>query len=81
VGRGLDFQTEKEAMRIVIEEEERARRRVVRLNKQGEAREGCDFLSHPPDGGPPHPVEVKGWSATFRKVTRGVKPSGAMAAR
>lgn len=22
---------------------------------------GCDLLSTPPDGGPPHPVEVKGW--------------------
>lgn len=71
VGRGLDLQTEKAAMRVVIEEEEQAGRRVQRLNKRGEGVEGCDFLSHPPDGGPPDPVEVKGWSAPFRSVKRG----------
>ena len=31
------------------------------LSKAEEARRGCDFFSRPPDGGSPHPVEVKGW--------------------
>jgi hypothetical protein len=69
-GRRLDWQTEREAMRIVHEEEERAGRRVERLTKTRERSEGCDFLSHPPDGCPPDRVEVKGWSAPFRKITR-----------
>jgi hypothetical protein len=70
-GRGLDFQTEKEAMRIVRDEEERAGRRVERLTKQREKLEGCDFLSHPPDGGPRDRVEVKGWSASFLRIKKG----------
>jgi hypothetical protein len=59
-GRRLDWQTEKEAMRIVRDEEEHAGRRVELLTKPREKIEGCDFLSHPPDGGPPDRVEVKG---------------------
>ena len=31
------------------------------LSKAQERREGCDFFSSPPDGGPAHPIEVKGW--------------------
>jgi hypothetical protein len=31
------------------------------LSKKREGVEGCDFLSTPPGGGEPHPVEVKGW--------------------
>jgi hypothetical protein len=31
------------------------------LGQAAQAREGCDFFSEPPDGGPAHPVEVKGW--------------------
>jgi hypothetical protein len=69
-GRRLDWQTEKEAMRIVREEEERAGRRVETLTKRRERSEGCDFLSYPPDGDPPDRVEVKGWSAPFRKITK-----------
>jgi hypothetical protein len=71
VGRGLDWQTEKEAMRIVREEEERAGRRVEPLTKTRERIEGCDFLSYPPDGGPPDRVEVKGWSASFLRIKKG----------
>lgn len=69
-GRRLDWATEREAMRIVREEEERAGRRVEALSKARERVEGCDFLSHPPGGGAPDPVEVKGWSAGFIKVAR-----------
>lgn len=69
-GRRLDWQTEKEAMRIVHEEEERAGRRIERLTKRRERSEGCDFLSHPPGGGPPDRVEVKGWSAPFMKMLK-----------
>jgi hypothetical protein len=49
-GRRLDFATEREAMRIVREEEINAGRRVEPLTKEREKREGCDFLSHPPCG-------------------------------
>ena len=69
-GRRLDFKTEREAMRIVREEEERAGRRVEPLSKAREKTEGCDFLSHLPDGGPMDRVEVKGWSAPFEKVRK-----------
>jgi hypothetical protein len=69
-GRRLDWQTEKEAMRIVLEEEEQAGRRVERLTKPRERSEGCDFLSFPPGGGPPDRVEVKGWSAPLMKATK-----------
>ena len=69
-GRRLDWATEREAVRIVIEEEESRGRRVERLSKAREKAEGCDFLSHPPDPGMPDRVEVKGWSAPFERVTR-----------
>jgi hypothetical protein len=74
-GRRLDWQTEKEAVRIVREEEEQAGRRVEALTKSRERSEGCDFLSYPPDGGPPDRVEVKGWSAPFMKVTKSGVPA------
>ncbi|HEU0250933.1 MAG TPA: hypothetical protein VFR48_09435 [Solirubrobacteraceae bacterium] len=35
-----------------------------------EKHHGCDILSTPPDGGDPHPVEVKGWGEPF------LRPSG-----
>ena len=49
-------------MRVVRADEE-ARGWVPgpNLSKAEEARQGCDFFSRPPDGGSPHPVEVKGW--------------------
>jgi hypothetical protein len=50
-GRRLDWATEREAMRIVRAEEEHRGRRVESLTKGRERLEGCDFLSHPPDGG------------------------------
>jgi hypothetical protein len=31
------------------------------LGQHAQHEAGCDLLSTPPDGGPPHPVEVKGW--------------------
>jgi hypothetical protein len=34
---------------------------VAALEKQ----HGCDILSTPPEGGDPHPVEVKGWGKPF----------------
>jgi hypothetical protein len=36
----------------------------IRLVRE-EKRLGCDLLSIPPDGGEPHPVEVKGWGESF----------------
>ena len=32
---------------------------------------GCDLLSVPPQGGDPHPVEVKGWGEAFLSGTSG----------
>ena len=31
------------------------------LAQRAQRKAGCDLLSTPPDGGPPHPIEVKGW--------------------
>ncbi len=31
------------------------------LGQHAQHQEGCDLLSVPPDGGPAHPIEVKGW--------------------
>ena len=31
------------------------------LSQRAQRLEGCDFLSEPPDGGPAHRIEVKGW--------------------
>ena len=36
-----------------------------------EKRLGCDVLSLPPDGGEPHPVEVKGWGEAFLSGSSG----------
>lgn len=33
------------------------------LGQRAQRKAGCDLLSMPPDGGPRHPVEVKGWGA------------------
>jgi hypothetical protein len=54
--------TEREAVHVVrAEEEARGWIPGPNLSKSEEARHGCDFFSQPPDGGPAHPVEVKGW--------------------
>jgi len=60
--RGASYDTEREAVETVCAEE------VAKgwmpgplLGQQVQRLEGCDFLSTPPDGGPGHPVEVKGW--------------------
>jgi len=66
VPRRDDLNTEREAMEIVRAEEiARGWMPGPPLGKQQEAREGCDFLSTPPDGGPAHPVEVKGWGESL----------------
>jgi hypothetical protein len=31
------------------------------LSQHDQHEEGCDLLSTPPDGGPPHRIEAKGW--------------------
>lgn len=55
-----------EAVRIVLLEE---RARGWQPKEIGiateEKRLGCDLLSVPPEGGDPHPVEVKGWGEAF----------------
>jgi len=33
------------------------------LSQRAQRLQGCDFLSEPPDGGPAHRIEVKGWGA------------------
>lgn len=62
----------REAAMEIVEAEERANGwspqviGVAALEKE----HGCDILSVPPDGGDPHPVEVKGWGEPF------LRPSG-----
>jgi hypothetical protein len=64
--RRNDLNTEREAMAIVrAEETARGWTPGPALSKKQEALEGCDFLSTPPEGGPPHPVEVKGWGESM----------------
>ena len=61
-----------EAVRIFLAEE-RARGwnpTEIRVATQ-EKRLGCDVLSVPPEGGEPHPVEVKGWGEAFLSVSSG----------
>jgi hypothetical protein len=64
--RRNDLATEREAMELVRGEElARGWTPGPPLSKRQEAIEGCDFLSTPPDGGPAHPVEVKGWGESL----------------
>jgi hypothetical protein len=64
--RRNDLKIEQEATTIVCAEE------VANgwtpgppLSKSREREEGCDFLSTPPNGGEPHPIEVKGWGESL----------------
>jgi hypothetical protein len=61
-----------EAVRIVLLEE---RARGWQPKEIGiateEKRLGCDLLSIPPEGGDPHPVEVKGWGEAFLSLSSG----------
>lgn len=60
--RGANKETEREAVEIVRAEEfAKGWKPGPQLAQSAQAREGCDFLSAPPEGGPPLPVEVKGW--------------------
>jgi hypothetical protein len=64
--------TELEAIELVrAGEEARGWRPGPLLGQSEQHNEGCDFLSTPPDGGPPHPVEVKGWGDPLRKASGG----------
>jgi hypothetical protein len=66
VPRRADYTTELDAMAIVrAEEVERGWTPGPTLSKAREKLEGCDFLSSPPDGGEPPPVEVKGWGESM----------------
>jgi hypothetical protein len=63
VPRGASFDTEREAVEIVrAEEVAKGWMPGPPLGQRAQALEGCDFLSTPPEGGPGHPIEVKGWS-------------------
>jgi hypothetical protein len=71
VPRGSGYQTEREAVEIVrAEEAARGWTPGPQLDQVSQRVEGCDFFSAPPDGRPPHPVEVKGWGEPL------VGPSG-----
>lgn len=54
------------AMEIVTSEERQNgwAPHVIGVASQ-EKEHGCDILSTPPEGGEPHPVEVKGWGEAF----------------
>jgi hypothetical protein len=65
--RGNDLKVEQEAMAFVrAEETAKGWTPGPALSKAREREEGCDFLSTPPRGGEPHPVEVKGWGESLR---------------
>src|SRR4051794_6744717 len=56
----------REAMRIVLaEEKDRGWTATAIGSARAEKQHGCDILSTPPEGGTPHPVEVKGWGEPF----------------
>ncbi len=56
------MKTEHEAVEIVRQEElARGWEPGALLSQTQQRLEGCDFFSTPPDGGPSHPIEVKGW--------------------
>lgn len=60
--RGEYANTEKLAVEIVRDAEiARGWRPGPLLSQHDQHEEGCDLLSTPPDGGPPHRIEVKGW--------------------
>lgn len=55
-------EVEKAAFEIVQASEiARGWRPGALLGQRAQRSEGCDFLSTPPDGGPTHRIEVKGW--------------------
>lgn len=61
-----------EAVRIVLAEERARGWNPTELGVATEERRlGCDVLSVPPDGGEPHPVEVKGWGEAFVSAASG----------
>jgi hypothetical protein len=54
------------AVEIVLREESDRGWQAQALGASGTEKEhGCDILSTPPEGGDPHPVEVKGWGEPF----------------
>lgn len=60
--RGEYANTEKLAVEIVRDTElTRGWTPGPLLDQHAQHEEGCDFLSTPPDGGPPRHIEVKGW--------------------
>jgi hypothetical protein len=60
--RGEYANTEKLAIEIVRDAElARGWTPGPLLSQRAQREEGCDLLSTPPDGGPPHRIEVKGW--------------------
>lgn len=67
--RGASRDTEREAVEIVrTEESARGWSPGQILSQRAQPVEGCDFLSTPPGGGPPHPIEVKGWGEPLVKT-------------
>lgn len=64
--RGEYANTEKLAVEIVRDAEiARGWTPGPLLAQHAQHQEGCDLLSTPPDGGPPHRIEVKGWGESL----------------
>ncbi len=56
------MKVEREAVEIIRQEElTRGWEPGAQLSQTQQRLDGCDFFSTPPDGGAPHPIEVKGW--------------------
>lgn len=71
--RGNDLRVERAAVELVRDAEvARGWTPGAPLSKRRERAEGCDFLSTPPGGGDPHPVEVKGHGESL------LKPDGSL---
>ena len=66
--KGDYYTTEKLAVQIVCKDEiERGWLPGPQLGQRAQRAEGCDLHSSPPDGGPPHAIEVKGWGEPLRQ--------------
>jgi hypothetical protein len=62
VPKGAYADKEKVAIEVVREAEiARGWQPGPILGQQAQHAEGCDLFSYPPDGGPAHAIEVKGW--------------------
>jgi uncharacterized protein DUF6000 len=68
----LKTEEKRKAAMEIVTAEERSRGWAPELpgSWAKEKEHGCDILSAPPDGGPAHPIEVKGWGEPLLNANR-----------